>query len=48
MLGEKCVIIGAPKFDTKMIKNSSQQQKSDKNHQNIKTAKIRKTEKVKK
>jgi len=49
MLGEKCVIIEAPKLDTKSDQNWCQQQKSVKNHQNqqnTKNRKINKTEKV--
>jgi len=54
MLGRKCVMIEAPKFDTKMIKNSSQQQKINKidqkssKHKNAKIDKIRKSEKTQK
>jgi len=52
MLEEKCVIIGAPKFNTKSDQNRCQQQKLTKNDQksqiikNDKIKKSRKTEKV--
>jgi len=52
MLGEKCVIIGAPNLDTKSGQKLTQQQKLIKNHQkstkqkNIKIDKIRKSRKV--
>ena len=52
MLGEKCVIIEAPNFNSKSDQKWCQQQKITKNHQkstkqkNMKNTKIRKTEKV--
>jgi len=48
MLGEKCVMNQAPKLDTKMIKNSSQQEKLTKNDQKSTKHKNRKTDKIKK
>jgi len=52
MLGEKCVIIWAPKLDTKIDQKWCQQQKSDKNqqkltkHQNAENEKNQKSSKV--